>query len=128
MWTRTTARTRRRRRERSACASRDSPLIGWRLSASPSRRRAGAPRAEKGEQIVQLLIAQAIGAEVGHERLFLARDVAQAALQISLEPLLGVHDLNREDVLGLARASHLLTIARHEQHRFIANRKRGARI
>ena len=48
--------------------------------------------------------------------------------EISLEPFVRVHDLDREGVFTFARTANSLTVARDQGNRFIPARERGARV
>src|SRR3954454_10972028 len=103
------------------CASRQLPVVY--RSVCGTWWRGDAQRAEECEQMVQILVTQAIDAEVGHQRLLVASDLPEIYLQVSLQPPRGIHNLNREGVLTFAGSPNLLAVFRHQPDRLISDRE-----
>jgi hypothetical protein len=69
-----------------------------------NRRVEAAEGRQVANQIVEVAVADSIGPEGGHERSRAGGHGLQRVLLVSLDPLVGVHDLDREQVFVLLHA------------------------
>src|SRR5207245_8901149 len=74
-----------------------------------------------------IAIVEPVGAVYRHQRLFIARELRQVRLEITLKLLARVHDLDRELVFVLPDAPNPLPVACDERHRLVSRPDDGAR-
>src|SRR5690606_11812958 len=67
--------------------------------------------------MIELGFAEAVRTERGHQRRILPPDFLQIPLEVSLEPLVRIHDLDRECVLALDGTPDTMSIRCHQQYR-----------
>ena len=80
---------------------------------------------EIGQQIVELGIAQPLGAERRHGRLFVGGDAPHVLTQVTLNALARVHDLNGEEIFVLLDAADLVALSCRQRHRLVAGSEVG---